>query len=610
MKGGQNMYSKKMILRIGLLLVAALLSITGGLCSAADITKNLVAHATTVTMPDGAVITMWGFGEGTDNTAPITVPGPSIALAAGDNLIINLKNYLPVPVSMIINGQTTAAPMTPVWTDLNDTVVGTGSRPAGNYTARVRSFTTETPADNGATTITYRWNNVKAGTYLYASGTNPAVQVQMGLCGAVTIDAALNNVYNNPASAYNQEMVMLFSEVDPVIHNAVATNNYGAGKAVSSMLHYEPKYFLINGKAYPAIPAFTGGQVGNKILLRILNGGGKPHVPFLPNGQYMTIVAEDGNPYQYTRKQYSLELPAGKTIDAIITPAATGNIPLFDRALKLNNAGVSPGGMIAFLGVTQNNLADAIRALVREYYLDILDREPDQAGWDYWTNEILHIMSLGINVGEGFQALARFYFNSPEYLLLAKDDTAFLTDVYETFLQRPPDQAGLTFWLNQLNAGLTRGMVITQFAYSDEFKTYMTSIFGPDTTRPENNMLNDFYRGILNVFPDDTGFNFWLVLMRTSQCLNDPLSLRNLCQDIALSFVQSPQYQARNRTDVEYLEDLYNAILRRGADAAGFQFWVNELTGGMTREQVLQLFTASLEFQTRVNTVIAAGCLQ
>jgi hypothetical protein len=251
-----------------------------------------------------------------------------------------------------------------------------------------------------------------------------------------------------------------------------------------------------------------------------------------------------------------------------------------------------------------------IRWLVRQYYLNILDREPDTSGLNYWAAEIDKIINLGIYVGEGFQALARFHFNSPEYLNIDKNDTEFLTDIYETFLQRPPDQTGLDYWRNQLNAGLTRNMVITQFANSPEFVLYMQNLFGPDTTRPENNLLNDFYRGILNVFPDQAGFNYYLGLMRIYQCNNDPAALRSLCHDIALSFVQSAQYQGRNRDNKGYIEDVYNAILRRSADATGFLFWVDCLENGpCTRESVLQNFTDSPEFQGRVQKVIDAGCL-
>jgi hypothetical protein len=249
-----------------------------------------------------------------------------------------------------------------------------------------------------------------------------------------------------------------------------------------------------------------------------------------------------------------------------------------------------------------------IRALVREYYLDILDREPDQGGWDYWASEIELIQGLSIYVGEGFQGEAKFFFNSAEYIALNKTDSAFVTNVYAAFLQRPPDQAGLDFWLAQLSAGLTRNMVITQFAYSPEFALYMLNLFGTDTTRPENNLLNDLYRGFLNRFPDNAGYNYWLLQMRIAQC-QGPQAVRDLCYQISLLFVGSAEYASRNRNNTEYVEDLYNAILRRGADPAGFQAWVNNLNSGMSRQDVLKFFTDSTEFLTRVNAVIAAGCL-
>jgi hypothetical protein len=254
------------------------------------------------------------------------------------------------------------------------------------------------------------------------------------------------------------------------------------------------------------------------------------------------------------------------------------------------------------------NIDAEIHALVREYYRDILGREPDQGGWEYWTNEIKRIVSLGIYVGEGFQAEARFFFNSSEYLGKNTSATVFVTDLYHTFLQREPDSAGLTYWVGQL-ACLPHNMLITQFAYSNEFKQFMTDTFGADATRPENNLINDLYRGFLNRFPDNGGFNTYLTQMRTAQCSGADAVVMNLSYQIALSFVQSPEYAALNRNNTQYVEDLYNGILRRGGDCAGFNAWVNTLNSGASRADVLKSFTGSTEFKIRVNAVIAAGCL-
>jgi hypothetical protein len=120
-------------------------------------------------------------------------------------------------------------------------------------------------------------------------------------------------------------------------------------------------------------------------------------------------------------------------------------------------------------------------------------------------------------------------------------------------------------------------------------------------------MVNDFYRGILGRLPDSDGFNDWLGAMRMAQC-SGAQAVEDLSYELSLLFVQSAEYTAKGRNNVGYIEDLYNAILRRGADCAGFQGWVNNLNT-MTRVQVLQAFTASTEFQTRVDAIIAAGCI-
>jgi len=301
----------------------------------------LRAETLTKSMPDASVITMWGFAECTTGFAsctPATVPGPRLTVPVGDSVLtINLRNNLtgPLvePVSIVIPGQTIAA------------------TPVRNPDGRVRSFTTETPADN-ATTGVYSWTDVKPGTYLYQSGSHPALQVQMGLYGAVTNDFAAGQAYG-PSTAYTTEAMLLFSEIDPVLHGHVAAGSYGQPPpgGIPSTFNYEPKYFLINGAPYSASSSpIAGGSVGGKVLLRFLNAGLKSHVPVL-QGLDMSIVAEDGNTYGFAKLQYSLLLPAGKTTDVIVTPATFGSYALYDRRLALTNGAVSGGGMLAHLSV-------------------------------------------------------------------------------------------------------------------------------------------------------------------------------------------------------------------------------------------------------------------
>ncbi|MEP7216981.1 MAG: DUF4214 domain-containing protein, partial [Anaerolineaceae bacterium] len=82
---------------------------------------------------------------------------------------------------------------------------------------------------------------------------------------------------------------------------------------------------------------------------------------------------------------------------------------------------------------------------------------------------------------------------------------------------------------------------------------------------------------------------------------------------ISSAFATSQEYANRARNNAQYVGDLYNAFLRRGApgDLAGVNFWIGQIaSGAMSRETVRQLFVASPEFQTRVAAVIAQSCVQ
>ncbi|MCM2326657.1 MAG: choice-of-anchor D domain-containing protein, partial [Lysobacter sp.] len=78
------------------------------------------------------------------------------------------------------------------------------------------------------------------------------------------------------------------------------------------------------------------------------------------------------------------------------------------------------------------------RSLVTHYYRSILGRAPDGGGKSYWESEATRMASLGANVNETWYAMAVFFFTSPEYLGLNRDNNGFVTDLYNTFFNRPP----------------------------------------------------------------------------------------------------------------------------------------------------------------------------
>jgi FtsP/CotA-like multicopper oxidase with cupredoxin domain len=296
----------------------------------------LRADATTVMLPDGSSTLMWGFAKDSSFGAMdgvVTVPGPTLTVLPDDpELVIHLDNRLPVPVSIVIPGQTIVP------------------APVRMVNGRARSFTTETASSNSVP-VDYSWTNLRPGTFLYQSGTHPAVQVQMGLYGAVRKDFAYGQTYEGVS--FHKEVTLLYSEIDTLLHDAIATGNYGPGQTVTSTVWYEPKYFLINGLAYTnGLAPIPAGHPGETVVLHFLNAGLATHVPIV-NNAYLRLIAEDGFPYPYPKEQYSVFLAAGKTIDALFTFETNSVLAVYDRRLDMMNSNTSSGGMLTYLSISQ-----------------------------------------------------------------------------------------------------------------------------------------------------------------------------------------------------------------------------------------------------------------
>ena len=68
--------------------------------------------------------------------------------------------------------------------------------------------------------------------------------------------------------------------------------------------------------------------------------------------------------------------------------------------------------------------------------------------------------------------------------------------------------------------------------------------------------------------------------------------------DVATGFVFSAEFINRDTSDIEFLNILYHAFFNRTADAGGLAGWLDQLTQGTSREEVLNGFLYSQEFST------------
>lgn len=299
----------------------------------------LRAEVINKTLPDGTIVPMWGFARDTafeTHDGVVSVPGPVITVPENENHVrIFLENNLPVPISLIIPGQY----------QKND------GGPVRNSGGRIQSFSHETPPGN-TVAVKYEWQNFKAGTFLLQSGTDVAVQVPMGLYCVIKKDYSPNQAYSSVNTAYSNEAVIVFSEIDPELNNQV---NSSPGVGTISSINYKPKYYLINGNPYyPGISPIDIGNAGNQKLIRIINAGLKDRV-FSMGETGFKVIAEDGNELPYYIDQFALMIAAGQTKDVLFTPVNTGYYPVFDRKLGLSNYSQSTGGLLGYLRVRSAN---------------------------------------------------------------------------------------------------------------------------------------------------------------------------------------------------------------------------------------------------------------
>ncbi|HSS23446.1 MAG TPA: hypothetical protein VLL82_03340, partial [Mycobacterium sp.] len=208
---------------------------------------NLTAGPTTLTLPDGNVVPMWGYSCGTLvsaatatcralNPASVTAVATATTAATGTwspvvitvpysesapgvsttSLTINLINNLTfpagtgtntVPTSLVIVGQLggglgTAPTRTPSPGHASQSVTWSTVSAAPLFTPptqgdRVQSFATEVVAA-GVTAVAPQvasgsaltWNALRPGTYLIESGTHPSIQGPMGLYGVLVVTTA------------------------------------------------------------------------------------------------------------------------------------------------------------------------------------------------------------------------------------------------------------------------------------------------------------------------------------------------------------------------------------------------------------------------------------
>ena len=105
---------------------------------------------------------------------------------------------------------------------------------------------------------------------------------------------------------------------------------------------------------------------------------------------------------------------------------------------------------------------DGVTAFVTRLYDVCLDRAPDAAGLNDWTEQLWNHTKTGRDVAYGFVF-------SKEFTGKNYDDAAYVEYLYEAFFDRASDKEGKADWLKRMEQGWTREQVFEGFVGSEEF---------------------------------------------------------------------------------------------------------------------------------------------
>ena len=209
------------------------------------------------------------------------------------------------------------------------------------------------------------------------------------------------------------------------------------------------------------------------------------------------------------------------------------------------------------------------KGAINDIYRDILGRDSDQGGADYWYDELESgrqtLDDIRSNIGRSEEASN------------VESNKAFIEEQYQQGLDRDSDAGGMSHWLKDLATGQSRDDVAANIRRSDEYSTQA------------DDYLDGLYENILERDPDDEGMEYWR---------NELVSGNQTREEVKSNI---------NRSDEKWLGDTYKELLGRSLGNEGRDYWLDDIEQGQTRDQVIANIKRSSEYLNRQEKACPTG---
>ena len=239
------------------------------------------------------------------------------------------------------------------------------------------------------------------------------------------------------------------------------------------------------------------------------------------------------------------------------------------------------------------NAIDTAEYFVRQHYLDFLGREPDESGFNFWSDQILSCGSDATCIERRTINVSAAYFLSIEF-----QQTGGLVDgLYRASYGRAPRYA--EFMPDTQN--VAPGLIVGTRDWAQRLTASKQAFVAAWVARPEfraayDGLTSDAY---VEALISHTGVSF---SQSERDALVSGLSSETLTRaDVLKRIVEDDRFVQAKRNEAFVMME-YFGYLRRDPDTSGYQFWLDKLNqfgGNFERAEMVKAFIDSGEYRDR-----------